>query len=351
MRVLLHCPFVLAENTGITRYLLGLLHALAAHPDDLEIHCLIPPGWSGLPAPLVPVPLTIHSGGGAGHPLARLLREAAFLRRLHRQSPFDLFHSPFGYLPFSVPTPSVLTVPDLRVLRWPRSFSLLRGAFLRTQMPRSIRQATRVLAMSEFTKREILDLVAGSDEKKISVAYPGVDAFWSTSVSPEERAALRTRLSGEFILTVGTQEPHKNLGKLLAALEHLPDKKLALVGETFASGRRQALTLPKNAVPLGRLSDRELRAAYAEASAYCFPSLYEGFGYPPLEALAQGCPVVAADIPVLREVLGAAATFADPRDPVAMAQALQAARPAPAPIYTWEAHAKAVRTAYYEAGQ
>ncbi|MBB6048858.1 glycosyltransferase family 4 protein [Armatimonas rosea] len=347
MRLLLHCPFVLAENTGITRYLRGLLQALATHAPDLEIHCLIPPGWKGLPAPLIPVPLTIHSGGGAGHPLGRLLRESAFLRRLHRESPFDLFHSPFGYLPFSVPTPSALTVPDLRALRLPRSFSPLRGAFLRTLLPRSIRRAAAILPMSEFTRQELLTLVPGSTEKKIFVAYPGVDAFWQAPATPDERAAFRARLSGAFFLAVGTREPHKNLGVLLAALEQLPEKKLALVGRTFASGRQQALTPPPNAVFLGRLTDTELRAAYAEAQAYCFPSLYEGFGYPPLEALAQGCPVVAADIPVLREVLGSDATFASPHDPAALAAALTSARYTHAPSYTWEAHVAVLRRAYH----
>ena len=351
MRVLLHCPFVLAENTGITRYLNGLLQALATHARDIEIHCLIPPGWEGLPSPLVPISLPIHSGGGAGHPLGRLLRESAFLRRLHKIQGFDIFHSPFGYLPFFVPTPSVLTIPDLRVLRWPQSFSPLRAAFLRTIMPRSIRQAARVLPMSQFTHDEILALIPGVGPEKLTVAYPGVDSFWSTPATSTERAAFRERLAGPFVLAVGTAEPHKNLPVLLDAIAQLPDQKLALVGETFASGRSQALTLPPNALSLGRLTDIELRAAYAEASVYCFPSLYEGFGYPPLEALSQGCPVVAADIPVLREVLGESASFAPPDNPTALAHALQSARYQSTPLYTWQAHAETVLAAYRAVGQ
>ena len=345
MRVLLHCPFVLAENTGITRYLKGLLQALATH-SDIEIHCLIPPGWPGLPAPLKPIELPTHSGGGAGHPLGRLLRESAFLRRLHQKQGFELFHSPFGYLPFSLPTRSVLTVPDLRVLRWPQSFSPLRGAFLRAMMPRSIRQAAHVLPMSQFTKSEILGLVPGVFSEKLTVAYPGMDTFWSTPASATERVDFRQRVSGPFVLAVGTSEPHKNLPTLLEAMKKLPEKKLALVGETFASGRSQTLTLPSNVLPLGRLTDTELRAAYAEASAYCFPSLYEGFGYPPLEALAQSCPVVAADIAVLREVLGDSASFADPHSPEALATALQEARYDSTPAYTWQAHAETVLATY-----
>ena len=345
MRVLLHCPFVLAENTGITRYLKGLLQALATH-SEIEIHCLIPPGWSGLPAPLKPIELPTHSGGGAGHPLGRLLRESAFLRRLHQKQGFELFHSPFGYLPFFLPTPGVLTVPDLRVLCLPKSFSPLRGAFLRVMIPRSIRQAAHILPMSEFTKSEILKRVPGVSSEKLTVAYPGVDDFWSTPASAQERAEFRQHVSGPFFLAVGTSEPHKNLPVLLEAMKKLPEKKLALVGETFASGRSQTLTLPPNALILGRLTDTRLRAAYAEASAYCFPSLYEGFGYPPLEALAQKCPVVAADIPVLREVLGASASFADPRDPAALASALQTATYTHTPSYTWQAHAETILATY-----
>jgi hypothetical protein len=154
LRVALHTPFVVQQNTGIARHIFGLLRGLAqvAAP-DVEYVCFWPPQapWPDfLPANFRPEPLTI----AGGNPISRVLREARWMRAVHRRCPFDVIHSPFGYLPPRPPAPSVVTIHDCRWLRYPETFSLLRGRFLRWAMPMSVRQARVTLALSDATRQE-----------------------------------------------------------------------------------------------------------------------------------------------------------------------------------------------------
>lgn len=381
MRVALHTPFVLQRNTGITRYIFGLLHALARVDRETEYVCFWPPQapWPAeFPPNFAPEFLTIGTGGGAGNPLGRILRERRWMAQVHRRRPFDVLHSPFGYLPLRSPAPTVLTLPDLRVLRYPQTFSRLRGAFLRWAMPRSVRMATLTLAMSEATRQDVLKLIPGASPERVRVAYPGVDARWFAPVDTERVAEVRTRLGlpeQRFVLAVSTREPHKNLPRLLEAIARvraapdLAETRLALVGATFATGasddlRRiiERLRLTDAVLPLGIVSDDDLTAVYAAASVLCFPSLYEGFGYPPLEAMAVGTPVVTSNVSCLPEIVGDAAEMTDPLSADSLATGLRrvltdearrkeliAAGRLRVARYDWDDHARQVIAAYREA--
>jgi glycosyltransferase involved in cell wall biosynthesis len=375
VRVALHTPFVVQRNTGITRYILGMLSALGAADRDTEYVCFWPPDapWPvDLPPNFTPEPLRI-----AGNPVARVLREKRWIGGVYRRRPFDVLHSPFGYLPPAPPAPSVVTLPDLRALRYPRTFSPLRGRFLRWAIPRSLRAASLTLAMSEATRREALKLVRGLAPGRVRVAYPGVDRRWFAPVPDAAIDDVRQRfgLPERFVLAVSTREPHKNLPRLLDAFARLrqnrgmSDVGLVLAGATFATGtsdgvgaRIARLGLENVARPLGVVPDEDLPAVYAAASVLAFPSLYEGFGYPPLEAMAVGTPVVTSDASCLPEVVGDAARLVDPLDVGSVAAGLRdvltdgdlrqilvergrerAAR------YTWEAHARDLIRAYRDA--
>lgn len=342
LRVALHTPFVLQKNTGITRYIFGLLHALSRVDNETEYACFWPPQapWpDGLGPNFSPVYLTIGTGGGADNPMKRILRENRWMAKVYQRRPFDVLHSPFGYLPLRSPAPAVLTVPDLRVLRYPKTFSRVRGAFLRWAVPRSVRQASLTLAMSEATRQEILNLIPGASAERVRVAYPGLDARWFTPVGDARIAAVRDRLNlpARFALAVSTREPHKNLPRLLEAFARvrretpaLSDLALVLVGATFSTGTSddigrvvQHLGIADAVHAPGVVPDEDLPAVYAAASVLCFPSLYEGFGYPPLEAMAVGTPVVTSNVSCMPEVSGEAAELADPLSKESIAEGIR----------------------------
>ncbi len=377
MRVALHTPFVVQQNTGIARYIFGLLRGLAAVDRETEYVCFWPSNapWpaADLPPNFSAVPLTI----AGGNPVARVLKEQRWMRDVYRQQPFDVIHSPFGYLPPRLPAPSVVTIHDCRWRRYPRTFSRLRGQFLRWAMPASIRRARVTLASSHATQQEIFSLVKrapGPD--RVRVAYPGVDERWFTPVNRQTVADVRRRLDlpARFVLAVSTREPHKNLPRLLDAFAQLRQGdahiRLVLAGATFATGRSDdvgqiisRLGLKDVTQSLGIVDDVDLPGVYAAASVFAFPSLYEGFGYPPLESMAVGTPVVTSRASCLPEVCGeTAAELADPLDPADIARALvrvltdearqaemTAAGPARAARYRWDEHARAVIAAYRDA--
>lgn len=198
----------------------------------------------------------------------------------------------------------IVTHHDITYVRHPESFSRSFRAAYRVLMPLTLRSARRIITVSEFSRREIVDWY-GVDQAKISVVNNAVgDQF--TPGDPAER--------GDFLLAVSSPNRHKNFERLVeaAALAGVPLKIVGAQDRAFAT--TNAADGPARTEWLGRVSDQELVQLLQTARAFAFPSLYEGFGIPPLEAQACGCPVVAADIPPVREVLGSSVELFDPTD-------------------------------------
>jgi glycosyltransferase involved in cell wall biosynthesis len=373
MYVALHTPFVVQKHTGIARHIFGLLRGLAQTDPETRYLCFWPvgepfPDW--LPENFVREPYPY----GDRSPVARVLLESGFMRQARRRHGFDLIHSPFGYLPPGLPCPSVVTIHDCRWLRHPATFSRLRGAFLRWACPRSVRAAATTVAISGATRDEILGLIPGADPARVRVCYPGLDDWWHEPPRPEASDAARRLFPGVYFLAVGTHEPHKNVPRLLEAFALLrrdaPDLRLVLVGTPrFATGRSDdidavlaRLNLGESVVRAGVLDDETLKAAYAGAVGLCFPSLYEGFGYPPLEAMALGVPAVTSRASCLPEVVGYAAELVDPLSPESIAGGMKRVLNDPerraelikagadrARRYAWSQHAREIRVAYADA--
>lgn len=221
---------------------------------------------------------------------------------------FDLFE---GFnLPFvKAPTGrTLLTIHDIRGLH-PEYGTLARAVF-KTILGRSLRAADHVVTVSEAMKEEILSFYSGAP---ISVIYNGLDAREFDRISESELLAVRRKfaLPEEFILAVGHFERRKNYLRLVDAIARLCDRgracSLVIVGND--SGERKAIeervrsaNLSGHVKILSRLSDLEVRCAYKLCSLFVFPSTYEGFGIPILEAMAAGCPMALSDIPVFREI-------------------------------------------------
>jgi glycosyltransferase involved in cell wall biosynthesis len=208
----------------------------------------------------------------------------------------DVLHCPTFRGPLRTRRPLVVTVHDLAVLRHPEWFNRWTATYSRLAVPRVVRAASRVIAISEFTRGELVDLLRVPPEK-ISVVPNAVEDVFTPS---------GPRAEGDFVLAVGTLEPRKNLERIAAAV----DAELRVVGARGWGDVR----LPANVTPLGDVPDVELAALYRGARCLVYASLYEGFGIPVAEALACGCAIVTSQGSAMAEVAGDDATYVDPLD-------------------------------------
>lgn len=251
----------------------------------------------------------------------------------------------------------IVIIHDAGVFGHPESYSWKFRLWYRFLHFFLCRTRTRLVTVSEFSRAE-LSRYLRIPASRITVIGEGADHI--ARVTPDTTILARHDLKSQrFVLAVGNLAPHKNLTRLDALARALSLRGIPLVisgsvnNAVFNSNGTQVL--PKPATYVGRVSDAELRALYDAAACFVFPSLYEGFGLPPLEAMACGCPVVTADIPVLHEVCADAALYADPTDPEdisrsvvrildtpALAQELRAAGTMRAASFTWDRAAQAL---------
>lgn len=238
----------------------------------------------------------------------------------------DLMHFPHFNVPLLYRRPFVVTVHDLILFHFPTHRASTRSALwywfkywgYKRVIQSALRRARKVITVSEFTRRDLAS-VYPAVAAKLSVTLEGVEAFCHWSEPREHRKTLARWLIGQetpFLLYVGNAYPHKNLDLLLDIAEALPDLKMVLVGkhDYFYDALKKKANARKlaNVLFVGGVNDQELADLYREATLYLFPSLYEGFGLPPLEAMAYGTPVVASNRGSLPEILGAAAHLVEP---------------------------------------
>ena len=224
------------------------------------------------------------------------------LPRLARRERVDVLHCPTFRGPLRPPAmPLVVTVHDLAVLRHPETFNQWTRRYSRSCVPRVVRAASRVITVSEFTKGELVELLATPEEKITVVPHGVADVF-----SPDGPAA-----EGDYVLAVGTLEPRKNLERVEHASRHA-GAELRVVGARGWGGVDAGGWQ-------GRVSDEELARLYRGARCLVYVSLYEGFGLPIAEAMACGTPVVTSAGGATEETAGRAAVLVDPRDVDAIA--------------------------------
>ena len=214
---------------------------------------------------------------------------------------------------------SVVLIHDLAQLRHPEWYSAAFVAYHRRLLPRVARRARKVIAPSEFSRREVVEGL-GLDPERVAVVPNGVDDRFSPAADAEP---VRRKLGLErpYVLLVGTRIARKNLTALADASRRLKELGIDLV----AAGSARHYTRPERSPgvrALGYVDERHLPGLYAGACAFAMPSLYEGFGLPVLEAMASGVPVVASNRAALPETCGSAAVLVDPDDGAALAAAL-----------------------------
>jgi len=239
---------------------------------------------------------------------------------------FDLMHFPHFNVPLLYRRPFVLTIHDLILVHFPtlRATKLnplwywIKYVAYKWTISSAIKRAKSIIAVSEFTKNDIISEYPEAKEK-INVTYEACDDLCRISSAAPHLILEKYGIIKPYLLYVGNAYPHKNLQQLIDAFvlvsSAFPDMQLALVGkEDFFYQRLKSYCAEKNIVSvhfLGFVSDQDLDVLYRFAKAYVFPSLYEGFGLPPLEAMAKGAVVVSSDHPCMREILEDAAWYVD----------------------------------------
>jgi glycosyltransferase involved in cell wall biosynthesis len=358
------------HDFGIGTYIRNLLRQLARLDDETEFVVLCRPADRPAVAALGRNFRAVAETSGH-YSLSEQVRVPLALKR----EGVTLFHAPHYVLPRLVSCRSVVTIHDCIHLMFPEYLpNRMALSYARASIRTAARRATRILTVSESSKRDILRYV-DVPAAKIDVIPNAYDERFSLPPSSEDTASIRERyqLHGEFVLYAGNVKPHKNLERLIDAFaltrqRGLENLRLVLIGDDISryAALRRAVhrhQLHQHVRFLGYLPESTLAVMYRLASVFAFPSLYEGFGLPPLEAMASGTPVVTSNISALPEVAGEAAVLVDPYDTASIADGLTrvlsdpalrrdlAARGiARARHFSWERSVRRVREIYGEAG-
>ncbi len=312
-----------AQRTGTENYALQLIRALlqldSAHRFRLYFR-------DQPPADLLP-----------DHPRAeqrvipwpRLWTHSRFALALWRDRP-DVTFVPAHTLPLCLPGPAVVTVHDLGYIYFPDAHPLLSRRYLEWSTRYSVRRATRVIADSLATAK---DLTAHYHlaQHHIKVVYPGVDDTLSRCSDSARLAEMRARygLPDRYVFFVGTLQPRKNITRIVAAFAQWRERSGVDDVALVLAGQRGWLYDPawvdgvEGVILPGYVTDADVAALYSGALALVFPTLHEGFGFPVLEAMRCGTPVITSTTSSLPEVAGDAALLVNPRDSAAIADALQ----------------------------
>ncbi len=338
MRIGLDATPAVRQGGGIGRYTRELLRALAAADQTTRFRLFYaaPAGAPGHALPALPANFSVRHLPFDDVWLARVWQRAqAPLPVDWITGRIDLFHSPdFTLPPTRRDTRTLLTVHDLSFVRDPESAVPVLRAYLNKVVPRSVARADHVLADSLATRDDLIELY-GTPAEKISVLYSGVNEVFQPVRAAADLGAVRARYglgAAPFILAVGTVQPRKNYTRLIQAFARLraADVNLVIAGgkgwlydAIFAEVERQQLG--QRVIFPGFVADDDLPALYSAAAVLAYPSTYEGFGLPILEAFACGTPVVTSTAACLPEVAGDAALLVPPTDVAALAEALNRA--------------------------
>jgi glycosyltransferase involved in cell wall biosynthesis len=268
------------------------------------------------------------------NPYLRILLEQLSCPFSLKKNNIDIFHSPMHVLPILSPkkTKTIVTVHDLANFRFPEFYKSAKQKYLTYMTAKSTKKADHIIAVSKSTKNDLVDIL-GIKESRISVVYNGLN-LEPKKLSKEQEANITKKLNlpEKYILFVGTKEPRKNISGLLDALIYLWEEKkekynLVLVGPkgwlyNNIDEKTNKYQQISNVQMTGYLTDTELFTAYKNASLFVYPSFYEGFGLPVLEAMSAGAPVICSNTSSLPEVGGDAAEYIDPYKPKQLANTI-----------------------------
>ncbi len=240
----------------------------------------------------------------------------------------DIFHYPHFNIPWFISGKEIVTFHDLIHLRFPEYFGRLKVSVARHQILRVLKNAKKVIAVSESTERDLISLDHNVSDK-IRVIYNGVSEFFKPLSRDHINSFLEKKGLGRYILYVGNRKPHKNLSGVLSTFSSVKnrfqDLKLVIIGDKkdeTEEVREKIKELGNKVIDIEYANDNELLKYYNGARVFFYPSLYEGFGFTPLEAMASGTPVITSNTSSLPEVVSNAAIMIDPNKNTEMVNAL-----------------------------
>lgn len=304
-RILVNARFLISPLTGVQRYAKEMVRALHAVGRGRYDYVLaVPRGASRNPGGEVELLQDRSSLGGH-------LWEQLRLPAIMKQTGADLLWSPCGSGPLLV-RKQVVTVHDASVFACPECFKWTYRTFHKTLLPLLSRRVLRLITVSEFSKSELLSYGIGN-HGRISVIHNGINVRAFSNGTNKVPADAR-----KYILTVGSRDPRKNIARLLKAWKAInPDLKrglnLTIVGGGGRGYAREVTgRVPSDVLFLGYVAEQDLASLYAHATVFIYPSIYEGFGLPPLEAMACKTPVIVSNVASLPEICSDAALYCDP---------------------------------------
>lgn len=342
MQVAFNATALLSPLTGIGQYAHHLALGLQQIP-EIDVNFFYGTGWSrdvrGKPLPNVTTIKTlVRRFLPNSYAVSRAFQQNRF-SEFTRKTPHDVYHEP-NFLAYRFDGPSIITVHDLSWIRYPEMHPIARVRAMDKYFKPGLDRASLILTDSEFVKRELIDVFNVKPER-IRPVLLGVEALFHPRSADETRSVLDANglLHGQYLLAVGTLEPRKNLGVALQAFMRLNPQlrkrfPLVLVGmkgwHTSALEQQIAPLVAAGEIrQLGYLAREDLAKVIAGATTLIYPSIYEGFGLPPLEAMACGVPVITSNVSSIPEVVGDTGVMIAPDDVDGLVEAMKTMLTAP----------------------
>jgi len=336
LKVAFNGTALLSPLTGIGQYAYHLARGLQRQEQDVDLHLFYATAFTQEVRAGAPAGLGQARQWGRRLPhaydVSRWLKQKNFNRGVRRHR-FGLYHEP-NFLAYQFDGPSVITVHDLSWIRYPHTHPVERVNAMEKHFEPGLRRASLVLTDSEFVKRELIEVFAVEPARIVPVAL-GLDPIFKPMSAEQTHAVLTAHQldHGSYFLSVGTMEPRKNIETTVAAYGSLPEAvrkrhPLVVVGlrgwrTTSMENLLAPLVASGQVRTLGYLERSDLATVTAGALAMVYPSLYEGFGLPPLEAMGCAVPAITSNVSSLPEVVGDTGLVLDPLDVDAVANSME----------------------------
>jgi glycosyltransferase involved in cell wall biosynthesis len=331
-RIGINAVVLTPQSGGLLVYVQNLIDNLLALKSEIQIQLFFSHNFLKQFPNYAKLPNSTGLSLNGENPKLRILKESFVWQKVIREFNLDLFHSPISYIPFGVKIPAVVTIHDLGFFHQPQNYTRLRVKFLQQMIARAAKRADRIIAISEFTRKDVIEYFKIPADK-VTCIYQGFDAERFQKKYPLEQITQiknKYRLPEKFILSVGHLEPRKNFNRLLQAFYEIRQQeripyKLIIVGREnwlFTSFYKlmEQFNLQEDVIFTGFVDHDDLAALYQLADLFVLPTLFEGFGFPLLESMAAGTPVVCSNATCLPEIGQNAAIYFNPYDVGDMSQ-------------------------------